>query len=62
MAVEDEESVESYHQIKSCLNDLVSQQWQYIRRPQYIVPFLQPGRLVQVSPNCCVCLCVAYIN
>nr|CAH8868808.1 unnamed protein product [Trichobilharzia regenti] len=49
MAVEDEESVESYHQIKSCLNDLVSQQWQYIRRPQYIVPFLQPGRLVQVT-------------
>ncbi|CAH8867907.1 unnamed protein product [Trichobilharzia szidati] len=49
MAVEDEESVESYHQIKSCLNDLVSQQWQYIRRPQYIVPFLQPGRLVKVT-------------
>ncbi|CAH8618409.1 unnamed protein product [Heterobilharzia americana] len=46
--VEDEESVESYHQIHSCLNELVWQQWQYIRRPQYIVPFLQPGRLVKV--------------
>ncbi|VDP70964.1 unnamed protein product [Echinostoma caproni] len=47
--VEDEESVESYHQIRLCLDDLVAQQWQYIRRPQYIVPFLQPGRLIKVS-------------
>ncbi|KAK4475785.1 hypothetical protein MN116_001042 [Schistosoma mekongi] len=46
--VEDEESVESYHQIQLCFNELVGQQWQYIRRPQYIVPFLQPGRLVKV--------------
>ncbi|CAH8572937.1 unnamed protein product [Schistosoma turkestanicum] len=46
--VEDEESVESYHQIQLCFNELVGQQWQYIRRPQYIVPFLQPGRLVKI--------------
>ncbi|CAH8657480.1 unnamed protein product [Schistosoma rodhaini] len=45
--VDDEESVESYHQIQLCFDELVGQQWQYIRRPQYIVPFLQPGRLVK---------------
>ncbi|KAF5399384.1 Superkiller viralicidic activity 2 [Paragonimus heterotremus] len=47
--IDDEESVESYHQIRLCLNDLVEQQWHYIRRPQYIVPFLQPGRLIKVT-------------
>ncbi|CAH8637302.1 unnamed protein product [Schistosoma bovis] len=46
--VDDEESVESYHQIQLCFDELVGQQWQYIRRPQYIVPFLQPGRLVKI--------------
>ncbi|CAL8075871.1 unnamed protein product [Calicophoron daubneyi] len=51
--VEDEESVESYHQIRLCLKDLVEQQWQYIRRPQYIVPFLQPGRLIKVTTETC---------
>ncbi|KAA0194557.1 Superkiller viralicidic activity 2 2 [Fasciolopsis buskii] len=51
--VEDEESVESYHQIRLCLDDLMAQQRQYIRRPQYIVPFLQPGRLIKVSTESC---------
>ncbi|KAF7232500.1 hypothetical protein EG68_08886 [Paragonimus skrjabini miyazakii] len=51
--IDDEESVESYHQIRLCLNDLVEQQWHYIRRPQYIVPFLQPGRLIKVTTETC---------
>ncbi|CAH8497985.1 unnamed protein product [Dicrocoelium dendriticum] len=49
ITLEDEDSVESYHQIRLCLSDLEKQQWHYIRRPQYIVPFLQPGRLIKVT-------------
>ncbi|KAG5442926.1 Exosome RNA helicase MTR4 [Clonorchis sinensis] len=52
-SIEDEDSVESYQQIRLCLNDLIGQQWHYIRRPQYIVPFLQPGRLIKVTTDTC---------
>ncbi|BHF76511.1 Exosome RNA helicase MTR4 [Sparganum proliferum] len=47
--LEDEESIESYQQIRMCLHDVLEHQWKYVRRPEYIVPFLQPGRLIKVE-------------
>lgn len=47
--LEDEESVDSYQQIRLCLRDVLQKQWKYVRRPEYIVSFLQPGRLIKVS-------------
>ncbi len=28
---------------------VLQKQWKYVRRPEYIVSFLQPGRLIKVS-------------
>ncbi|CUT99436.1 superkiller viralicidic activity 2 2 [Echinococcus multilocularis] len=47
--LEEEKAVESYRKIQLCLQEIVEQQWRYIRRPEHIVSFLQPGRLVKIE-------------
>uniref|UniRef100_A0A5K3FPS9 Helicase C-terminal domain-containing protein n=1 Tax=Mesocestoides corti TaxID=53468 RepID=A0A5K3FPS9_MESCO len=49
--LEDEKLVESFQQIRLCLRDVVEQQWKYVRRPEYIVSFLQPGRLIKIETD-----------
>ena len=49
MTVENEEEVASYSRLWDQLTGLGQQFHSFLTRPQYIVPFLQPGRLVKVS-------------
>lgn len=47
--IEDETSVASYHHIRDQLDTLGKQFRQWITKPQYLIPFLQPGRLVKIQ-------------
>jgi hypothetical protein len=49
LAVTNEEEVESYSRLWDQLASLGQQFHSFLTRPQYIVPFLQPGRLVKVQ-------------
>ncbi|XP_048762429.2 exosome RNA helicase MTR4-like [Ostrea edulis] len=49
LSVESEDSVASYYKIRQQLENLHKDLLSYIQKPQYILPFLQPGRLVQVK-------------
>lgn len=49
LTVENEDSVASYYKIRQQLDNLGKELLTFIQKPQYILPFLQPGRLVQVS-------------
>jgi len=44
-----QESVGSYHRLRSQLDQFKEEMLSYIRRPQYILPFLQPGRCIKVT-------------
>lgn len=44
-----ENEIASYHYIRERLDDLAKQFQEYLTRPQFLMPFLQPGRLVKVS-------------
>ena len=44
-----ESQVASYYHIREELTLLGKQFQTYLTKPQYIVPFLQPGRMVKVS-------------
>jgi hypothetical protein len=48
LTLEHEEEVASYSRLWDQLNSLGQQFHTFLTRPQYIVPFLQPGRLVKV--------------
>lgn len=48
LTVENEDSVASYYKIRQQLDNLGKELLTFIQKPQYILPFLQPGRLVQV--------------
>jgi ATP-dependent RNA helicase DOB1 len=48
LRVRNEEEVESYSRLWDQLASLSQQFHAFLTRPQYIVPFLQPGRLVKV--------------
>lgn len=48
VVIDNEESVTNYYRIRQQLAKLDSQMQQYITKPKYIVPFLQPGRLVKI--------------
>ncbi|XP_020710480.2 exosome RNA helicase MTR4 [Athalia rosae] len=41
--------VSSYHHIREQLDKLGSEFRQYLTKPEYLVPFLQPGRLIKVK-------------
>ncbi|KAM7351746.1 exosome RNA helicase Mtr4 [Cochliomyia hominivorax] len=47
--VHEEHSVASYHHIREQLDSLGKQFRKWITKPDYLVPYLQPGRLVKVQ-------------
>jgi len=47
--VPNEEQVGSYFKIRQQLNHLSKELLSFLQKPQYILPFLQPGRLVRVK-------------
>lgn len=48
MKIDDEDQVASYYKIRMQLDNLAKDIRTIINKPQYILPFLQPGRLVHV--------------
>lgn len=49
MIIKNERTVEAYHKIRQQLDTLGVQFRSFITMPQYLKPFLQPGRLVKVN-------------
>uniref|UniRef100_T1ITC5 Helicase ATP-binding domain-containing protein n=1 Tax=Strigamia maritima TaxID=126957 RepID=T1ITC5_STRMM len=47
--VEKEEMVSSYHELTNKMEELSKEFRSYLIKPQYLVPFLQPGRMIKVS-------------
>ncbi|XP_026465811.1 exosome RNA helicase MTR4-like [Ctenocephalides felis] len=47
--VDREFEISSYHHIRTKLDDLGEEYRNFITKPEYLVPFLQPGRLVKVK-------------
>lgn len=48
MAIEKEVEIANYYNIRQELESLGVVFRSYITKPQYLIPFLQPGRLVKV--------------
>ena len=48
-AIKDEASITSYHHIREQLDALGKKYHEFYTNPQYLVPFLQPGRMVKVK-------------
>lgn len=53
MKVENEVQIANYYNIRQELESLGAQFRMYITKPQYLIPFLQPGRLVKVVDLLC---------
>ncbi|CAO1370413.1 unnamed protein product [Diamesa tonsa] len=49
--IKDEASVASYHHIREQLDSLGKQFHSFVTNPQYLVPFLQPGRMIKVKSD-----------
>lgn len=49
MTIENEETISVYYDIREELNALARDFRSYITKPEYLLPFLQPGRLVKVK-------------
>uniref|UniRef100_A0AAG5DBN2 RNA helicase n=1 Tax=Anopheles atroparvus TaxID=41427 RepID=A0AAG5DBN2_ANOAO len=49
--IRDEQSIVSYHHIREQLDTLGKQFREYITRPTYLVPFLQPGRMIKIQSD-----------
>ncbi|XP_064604506.1 LOW QUALITY PROTEIN: exosome RNA helicase MTR4-like [Liolophura sinensis] len=49
LSIPNEDNVSSYYKIRQQLDNLGKTLISYIQKPQYILPFLQPGRLIQVK-------------
>lgn len=47
--IEKEAEIANYYNIRQELEALGVQFRTYITKPQYLIPFLQPGRLIKVS-------------
>ena len=47
--IANEDQVASYFKIRQQLDNLSKQLLSYIQKPQHLLPFLQPGRLVKVT-------------
>lgn len=47
--IADEATIASYYHVRDQLDKLGKQFQEFITRPQYLVPFLQPGRMVKVQ-------------
>ncbi|KAF2879988.1 hypothetical protein ILUMI_26176 [Ignelater luminosus] len=50
-SIENEEQIASYYNIRQELDALAVQFRSYITRSRYLIPFLQPGRLVKIKNN-----------
>lgn len=48
IVVDESTGIDSYYQMKQQLDSLREEQWSIIQMPKYIVPFMQPGRLIRV--------------
>lgn len=46
--IEKYDSISSYHSIREQLDRLSSEFRSYLTKPEYLLPFLQPGRLAKV--------------
>ncbi|EAT39110.1 AAEL009067-PA [Aedes aegypti] len=49
--IKDEQSIVSYHHIRDQLDTLGKQFRDYITRPTYLIPFLQPGRMIKIQSD-----------
>jgi len=49
LEVPNEDQVSTYFKIRQQLDNLGKELLSYIQKPQYLLPFLQPGRLIKVS-------------
>lgn len=49
LIVENEDQIASYYNIRQELDSLGVQFRSYITKPEYLVPFLQPGRLIKIK-------------
>lgn len=49
MVIPKESQLASYYNIRQQLQLLSTQFQSYLTKPEYLVPFLQPGRLVKVT-------------
>ena len=49
ISLEDEKEVMGYYNLREQLSNLSKQFQSWLVKPQYLVPFLQPGRLVSVK-------------
>jgi len=46
--IANEDQITSYYKIRQQLDNLSKQLLSYIQKPQHLLPFLQPGRLIKV--------------
>lgn len=51
MVIEDEGNVRDYSKIRSKIDELNVEFLQYIRNPDYIIPFINDGRMVKIVTN-----------
>ena len=49
--IENESSISNYYKLRQQLKKLEKEMQQYMTKPVFCVPFLQPGRMVQVENN-----------
>ena len=57
--IPNEESVVTYYKIRQQLAKLAKEIEEFIHKPKYCLPFLQPGRLVKVA---CKLTCDPYMR
>lgn len=50
-AIKDEAGITSYHHIREQLDSLGKKYHEFYTNPQYLVPFLQPGRMIKVKTD-----------
>lgn len=51
ITIRDEPSIVSYHHIRDQLDTLGKKYHSFITNPMYLIPFLQPGRMVKIKNN-----------
>lgn len=49
IVIEGEDSITNYYKLRQQIMKLEKEMQQYITKPMFCVPFLQPGRLVKVE-------------
>ena len=54
IVIESEESAMSYYRLRQQIGKLAKEMHRFMVKPKYLLPFLQPGRLVQVRYLICL--------